>query len=315
MEGADHFLELPRWSTGGLVGGVAPVRCEEPLGHVSPIVPARLVRGVAVVVRLVDRQQLDRRESERLEVLRHPGHAGIRATQLLGDILDLVEPGIAAHERGETRRGRVLRQPAHVRLVDEGLLHRDSWPLARARLIADDQPLGAEAAGVVLATGRAGHQAATGGKDLVVQVARLERLLHRGGREIVGQLPRVRVEEDLVRVEALTMVIHVRHEALRAVAAPPGGGEVPVRAKAAERVQRARGDLGELRLPHPCRWALLHPIVVLRVSPQRLFVDFEQDSGGAPRIDGEGHVVSGPAYAEREGLACPTGLFDGRERS
>ena len=102
----DHLLELLHLAAGLTGGAVAVVGREEADRVVAPVVAQPALDEVGVLDELVHRQQLDRRDAERRQVLergrvREPG---VGAAQLLGDA------------------GMALREALDVHLVDDGLV-------------------------------------------------------------------------------------------------------------------------------------------------------------------------------------------------
>ena len=106
MVAGDHLLELAQGV--GAVAGVTRVGREEADRVVAPIVPQALLKQIAVIEEGVDRQQLDGRHAQGLDVVDHRllPHAGIGAAQSFGN--------------GRVELGETL----DVRLIDEGLLPR-----------------------------------------------------------------------------------------------------------------------------------------------------------------------------------------------
>ena len=208
----DHRLELLHLLAGVLERGVAVVRREEADRVVAPVVRQPLLDEGRVVDELVHRHELDRGHAERGEVLddRGVGEPGVGAAQLLRD-------------------GRVLhRQAAHVRLVDDRLvvlvLRRPVVAPVEVR-VDDDRRHRVRGRVVVVALLR------------VVELVRVQ-------RRVAVDLPvdrlGVRVEQQLVRVAAVTLRRVVRPVHPVPVALPGrDGGQVPV--------PHERVDLGQVR--------------------------------------------------------------------
>ena len=109
VELADHRLELVDRRESVATGGVDVVRREEPDRVVSPVVGEPHLDQAALGNRAVHREQLDRGDAERLQVLddRRRRHTEVGAPQLPR------HPGVGH------------RQALDMRLVDEGLVPRD----------------------------------------------------------------------------------------------------------------------------------------------------------------------------------------------
>ena len=105
-----HLLELGEGEVG--IGRIAPGGREEADRVVAPVVLQPLVEQGAVVDEGVHGQQFHRGDAERREV---------------GGDLRAGEPRIGAAQRLGQRR-MPLREPAHVRLVDDGVLPGDAPP-------------------------------------------------------------------------------------------------------------------------------------------------------------------------------------------
>ena len=114
VERLDHPLELLHLLAVPAGGRVERVRREVADRAVAPVVGQPLPGKRHLVCDVVDREQLDRGDAERGEVLERllRGEPGIRAAQLLRHLL---------HQLGEA---------AHVQLVDDGLV-----PRARRRAV------------------------------------------------------------------------------------------------------------------------------------------------------------------------------------
>ncbi|EEF93600.1 hypothetical protein CATMIT_01768, partial [Catenibacterium mitsuokai DSM 15897] len=192
VEGLDHRLPLARRPAGGFIEGVAAVRGEVVQGHVTPVVVAHgriRVDIVLVVLRLLHRQELDRGDAQRSQ------RRGLARGALVG----------AALGRGHAVV--VAGQAAHVDLIDHFVLER-----AR-RLAADGGGIGrqrdalvrAQAAVLVAVGGAAGVDRAVGAG---------------GGVGILADLARVRVDQQLVGIEAVAGVVDVADEAAGAAFAP-----------------------------------------------------------------------------------------------
>ncbi len=90
VERLDHSLELAHLLPAHTGGGVLGVGREEADRRVAPVVREPAVVQEALVGDLVDREQLDRRDAERDEVLDRGvrGEPGIGAAQILADVAD-----------------------------------------------------------------------------------------------------------------------------------------------------------------------------------------------------------------------------------
>ncbi len=101
VELADHFLELPHLVAGLVARHVAAVGREERHGVVAPVVRADRLGAVGFFDReLVDRHQLDRRDTERFQIRNFFDDAGVGA-----GLLDVAR--------------RAAREAADVRFVDD----------------------------------------------------------------------------------------------------------------------------------------------------------------------------------------------------
>ena len=87
VEGLDHGLELLDLLPLGSVGGVGVVRGEEPDRVVAPVVRQPLLLKVGVIDELVDRHELDGRDTQVLEVVDDGGlsQTCVGAPQFLGN--------------------------------------------------------------------------------------------------------------------------------------------------------------------------------------------------------------------------------------
>ena len=136
VQGLDHALELAHLLPADAGRRVARVRREEADRRVAPVVGEAAVGQERLVGDVVDRQQLDRRHPERLEVLDRGlgGEAGVGAAEVL------------AHA------GMAHREAPDVGLVDDGLVHRrvGTAVLLPLEAIVDDDALGDRDRGVLL---------------------------------------------------------------------------------------------------------------------------------------------------------------------
>jgi hypothetical protein len=189
----DHPFEL---ADGVRRGGVPGVRCEVPDRGVPPVVRQAAVVQESLVGDVVDREQLDRGDAELLQVREGGvgGERGIRAAQVVTDL-------------------RVqLREALDVGLVDDSFVPRDIRPP------------------VVLPVEARVYDDALRDRVGVVLVVELEIRVLSGARDVredVRPVPlhrpldrlRIRVDEELVRVEAVPRLRLVG--AVHAIAVPP----------------------------------------------------------------------------------------------
>ena len=119
----DHALELAHLLAAVARRGVGRVRREEADRGVAPVVRQPLRVEEVLVGDVVHRQQLDRRDAERLQVRDRVlgGQPGVRPAQVL------------AHARAQ------LREALDVRLVDHGLVPRRAQPAVALPVEARDR--------------------------------------------------------------------------------------------------------------------------------------------------------------------------------
>ena len=174
----DHLLELGDLTAGMPRAGIARLRGEEVDGVVAPVVAQPLLQQVTVVEEGVHRQQLDRGDAEVLEV---------------GDHRRRGEPGVgAAQLRGQVRM--TGGEPLDVQLVDHRIVERGvgAAVVPPGKGAVDDDPLG-HAPGVVLLVPHQVIAASQGiAEDRGVPI------------DTAGQRSRVRIDEELGRVEAMS---------------------------------------------------------------------------------------------------------------
>ena len=238
VQGLDHALELAHLLAADAGRRVARVRREVADRRVAPVVGEPAVGQERLVGDVVDRQQLDRRHPERLEMLDRGlgGEAGVGAAEVL------------AHA------GMAHREALDVGLVDDRLVHRrvGTAVLLPLEAIVDDDALGDRDRGVLLV-------------GLEVRVVARRRVRH--VREHARALPAdlaldrlgVRVDQQLGRVEAVAGARVVR--AVHAVAVALAGADarqvdVPVE-------RGALADLDPLLDVLVVEQAQLHPLRVL----------------------------------------------------
>ncbi len=201
VQAGDHLLELAQRIRD--VGGVARVGGEEADRIVAPVVPEPAVEQERVVNERVDGQELDGRHAERADVVddRLRSEAGVEATQAF------VHPGMQLGEAFD------------VRLVNDRMVPGDAAPsiiTAPVEVGIHDCAFGHEGRAVPLVEGQ------------VVPLG-ADRVAEHGGvpDELAGVGARVRVEQELVRIEAMSGL----------------GLERPV---GAEPVERAGPDAGDM---------------------------------------------------------------------
>ena len=263
MEVRHHLLEFGEGEI--RIGGVAPRRREEADRVVAPVVLQPLLEQVAVVDEGVDGEQLDRADAKRGEIVRDLGRS---------------EPGIGAAQR--FRNGRVkLGEATDMRLVDDRIL-----------------PRGAPARRTAPAEGRVDHATPVGeGSRIAIVEGEVVAALHlvaEQGRvpgQLTDHLPGVRIEQQLVRVEAMAgrrLVGAV--DAIAVDGAGPGIGKIAVPNLVrvfrqhdsidlvlATRIEQAEFDLG-------------------RIGREQREIDAEPIPGGAQRV-GEALAQANGAHA------------------
>jgi hypothetical protein len=225
----DHGAKLVGWTAERLVRSVAPVGRKEGERRVTPVVRVGLGLVVGVVLRLVDREQLDGGHAERRQRSGLGGGAGVRAAQ-----------------RGGHRRI-VHREPAQVHFVDDVVLERTRRLGPRTRRVRGQRDR----------LGRDGRVV-----DRAVVATHVRRAGKLAGLErVVAHLTRIGIDEELVGIESVAEGIDVRDEAhararrpRRVVGPvrPPGAVAVEVRRGQPARLQRGVGDVGAPRR-RPCR--------------------------------------------------------------
>ena len=179
MEARHHLLELLH--TAHRVRQITRVGSEEGDGVVAPVIREPFVEQVPIVQEHMDRHKLDRRHAERLDVLDDLRRCQPRERTAMPLRDTRMQPRIAAH----------------VHLIDDGPRGRHS----RRRLPVpietgiDDDGLRHEGCAVALVE-----------REIFVGVA--DRVAEAGGvpNHAADQLARVRIEQQLVRVEAMPLL-------------------------------------------------------------------------------------------------------------
>ena len=194
VQGTDHRLELAdRVARVAGAGGVPGVRGEEAEGVVAPEVPKAAALQVRLGDEVVDRQQLDRGDAERGQVLqdRRVREAGVGAAQVLGHV------------------GVLHREPAQVQFVDDGVVPRRVRAVVvtpRERVVHD-------------------HRA----RDVRGRVGVGVRIDRRVLPEVALDTARVRVDQQLLRVVEQAVPGVIRAVDAEAVPLPrPDPGDVAV---------------------------------------------------------------------------------------
>ncbi len=204
----DHRLELVDLLPDG-TGGVGVVRGEEPDRVVAPVVREAALDEVPVVDELVHGEELDRGHPEREQVLHHGvvREREVRASDLRRD------------------RGMGLRHAPHVRLVDDRPVPRRLRPpvLAPGERRVDHHALRHRTRAVARVE-----------RDVLVRMADLVAVDRVVPPDRPADRPRVRIEEELVRVEPMALSRLVR----------------PVHSVA---VEAARSHVREVRVPQQVR--------------------------------------------------------------
>jgi hypothetical protein len=173
VQGLDHRLELGDLPAGRARGAVGSVRGEVAQGVVAPVVGQAAPQQVRLADEVVHRQQLDRGDAQRHQVL---DEGGVR------------QPGIGAAQRGRDV-GVPHRGALDVHLVDDGVRPRGAQQRVAlpGERVVDDHPARHEGPGV----------GGVGGGGVVVGVGEQ--------RPVQDQLavhrPRVGVQQELRRVE------------------------------------------------------------------------------------------------------------------
>jgi hypothetical protein len=234
--------------------------------------------------------------------------AAVRPARVVVDVPDPREPALPGEQVAQPARRRVRGQRDHVPLVDGRALRREVGAVTGGGAVVDHDRLRGDPAGVDLAPGPAvGRVLVVPGREVLVAAAGLGDA--RGG-EVVRDLAGVRVEQDLVRVEPVAALVHVRAEPGGRPAADPG----------------VVGD--ESRPPHPVgvEGAVAGareagpPDAVLTAGRVELGgrvlaglggVDLQDDAQGVGRVDREGRAVVGRVGAEREVGGRPRVGVDG----
>jgi hypothetical protein len=181
VQGFHHPLELEHLLAVGAGRGVERVRREVADRRVAPVVRQPAVVEEALVGDVVDREELDRGDAELLEYASAGSEArpGVRAAQVLAHV------------------GVELREALHVRLVDHRLVPRrvGRRVVLPVEVRVDDDAL-RDRVGVVLVV------------ELEVGVVVAGRDVGKSVREVPQDRAldrlRVRVDEELVRVEAVS---------------------------------------------------------------------------------------------------------------
>ena len=257
-----HALELAHGALGRPVAGVAALGREVAEGAVAPVVAQAPVLQEAVVAGRVHRHELHRRDAQPPEVADHGGvgQAGVGAARGVGHL------------------GVQLGQALHVRLVEDGLApgHLGRAVVAPVEDLVDDHRLGHARRVVPLIDGQI--------TALVVGAVSQHRLLP---VDPAPQRPRVRIDEQLVRVAALAPL-----RGVRAVNPQPvQRAGLQARGVAVEGVPRRLGEVEPLHL-----------------DPVRRGVEqADLDAGGDPGEDGEVDALAIVRCASWIGVARPDG--------
>ena len=180
----DHLLEFLQAARA--VGGVSRIGREEPDAVVAPVIGQPALDEVAVVDERVDRQQLDRGDAERLDVVGHlfRGQPRERSALMLAD------------------RRVSFRVAAYVRLVDDRPLPRDARPprlLLPVEIGIDDDRLRHEGRAVALIE----RQIVAFGANRVPEAGRIP-------FQLADVRAGVRIEQQLVGIEPMALLRRVR---------------------------------------------------------------------------------------------------------
>ena len=271
VEPRHHLLEFLQAARA--VGRVARVGREEADAVVAPVIREPLLDQIAVVDEGVDGQELDRADAQRLDVVDHLFDGQARERALL----------VRRHRR------MALGVSAHVRLVKDRPVPRDVRPprlLMPVEVRIDDDRLRHERGAVALVE----RQIVALGADRVPEARRVP-------LELADVRARVRIEQQLVRVEPVAGVGRVRPvDAVSVDGARPDVGDVAVPDLVGEFGQL---DSRRLAIALPVEEAHFH---FRRVRGEQREVDALAVPAGAARvrlafadgmcIDG-GHVARG----------------------
>ncbi len=285
VERVDHRAELARGAAWRLIRRVAAVGREVAQGHVAPGVRLAVAVGFGVV-RLVDGQEFDGVEPERLQVGGHHGGALVGATVFLGDVHDFLEAGLVLEELAHLRSRFVAGELLDLHLVDHGVLFGVTRFAAHCRGLSHDHALGGNLRGVDEAAFGAVVVVATGAEDAIVEAVFPDLLRE----DAVRDLTRIRIEEHLVGVETVAELVMIRNEA------EPGAGLPaffvgPVRAPDTETVDGSQIQALQLAAPNAV-FALAEFEGSVGVDAEGGFVQFQKDTGGVRCMNCEGDAVS-----------------------
>ena len=274
VQGLDHALELAHLLAADAGRRVAGVRREVADRRVAPVVGEPAVGQERLVGDVVDRQQLDGGDAERLEVLdrRLGGQAGVGAAQVLA------HPGVAH------------REPLDVRLVDHRPVHRRVrrpvvLPL---EAIVDHDGLRDGERGVLVVALEVGVVAGLGVGDVGQHVAAVPAHL---ALDRLG----VRIDQELRGVEAMAgarVVGPVDAVAVALAGADARQVDVPVE-------RGALGDLDPLLDVVVVEQAQLDPLRVLgeqgEVGPVPVPARAQRERPARPDVSHRAHVIRSKA--------------------
>ena len=224
VEGLHHRFPFARRAARRLVRRIATIRREVIQRHVAPVVVAGVrirVDIIGVVLRFLHRQEFDRGDAEAREI------AGLECGAGIGTARCRRHAGVAH------------RQPAHMDFVDDVIFQCACGLGAdRSRARCQHDALAGARAAVLVAIGRArGVDGAIGAGGCI---------------RVLAELDRVRVDQQLVRVESVATGINISDEA-GAAALGPAAAVRPVGSPRAIAVVDGAGDsISALQRRHRC---------------------------------------------------------------
>ncbi|OSM07290.1 hypothetical protein MAIT1_04490 [Magnetofaba australis IT-1] len=147
----------------------------------------------------------------------------------------------------------------------------------------------------------------------VIEVEIEPRRVQLRGDHVVGELPRVGVEQQLVGIETVARVVHVGDEARFAAAPPPSRIECPVGPPAAKGVEAMRWGLANARAPDVVIGIARQPVVVDDITADGAVMNLQQDALGAAREHRHQQVAIVKTDAQGPRCARPAGCLNRAE--